>query len=228
MAEEKSLSYRQLSTDEGEVRFGEITKNNVKMAVMIRRIFPSAKFQTSQYIALQMSGALDGAIIASAPSLFTVLCGEEPIKTDSEGNFNVRNIAANAGTKSEGVGAYIRSENGDIILSAPNGRIRIVARDIDLIANGNGTDTGFVNVRANSAIDQDAPTVNTQAADSIGFAVERDLNLNVPGRFKVSCGSMKVVEGPDVSPVTSPLGSGSNTIFQTIEGIAKFFQSTIG
>ena len=225
MAEIESKSFRQLSTDEGEVRFGEVTKNNVKMAVMIRRLFPNANFQTSQYIALQMSGALDGAIINSAPSLFTVLCGEKPIKTDAEGNFNVRNITENAVAKSEGIGAYIRSENGDIVLSAPNGRIRIMARDIDLIANGNGTTTGYVNVRANSTIDQEAPTINTQAADAIGLAVERNLNLNVPGTFKVSCGNMKVVEGPDVSPVTSPLGSGSNTAEETIKGIVKLIKS---
>lgn len=227
MSEESCKSFRQLSTDEGEIRFGEVTKNNVKMAVMIRRIFPSSKFQTSHYIALQMSGALDGAIINSAPSLFTVLCGEKPIKTDSEGNFNVRNIAGNAGAKSEGVGAYIRSENGDIVLSAPNGRIRIMARDIDLISNGNGTDTGWINMRANSAIDSDAPTINMQATDAIGLGVERDLNLNVPGRFKVSCGSMKVVEGPDVSLVTSPLGSGANTVIQTIEGVTKLIKSIV-
>lgn len=225
MAEEKSPSYRQLSTDEGEIRFGDVTKNNVKMAVMIRRIFPNSNFQTSHYIALQMSGALDGAIINSAPSVFTVLCGEKPVKTDSEGNFNISNIAGNAGNKSEGIGAYIRSQNGDIVLSAPNGRIRIMARDIDLISSGNGTSTGYVNVRANTAIDCDAPSINMQAEDEIGLASERNLNLNVPGTYKISCGSFKVVEGPDVSITTGLLGSGSNSILQTAEGLAKLIQS---
>lgn len=225
MAEIESKSFRQLSTDEGEVRFGEVTKNNVKMAVMIRRLFPNANFQTSQYIALQMSGALDGAIINSAPSLFTVLCGEKPIKTDAEGNFNVRNVTENAGEKSEGIGAYIRSENGDIVLSAPNGRIRIMARDIDLIANGNGTTTGYVNVRANSTIDSDAPAINMQAADAIGLAAERTINVNVPGVYKMSCGFAKFVEGPDVSPITGLLGSGNLLPSDTLAGILKLIKS---
>lgn len=221
MPEQTCNSFRNISTDEAEVRFGDVMKNNAKMAIMIRRIFPNT-FRTSQYIALQMSGKLDGAIINSAPSLFTVLCGEKPVKIDSESGFGLSSVS---GDRSEGVGAYIRSENGDIILSAPNGRIRIVARDIDLIASGNGTDTGYINLRANSTIDQDAPTVNVQAADALGLGVERDLNLNVPGTYKITCGSMKVVEGPDVSPVTSPLGSGANTILQSIEGVMKLIES---
>ena len=224
MAETESKSFRKVCTEEGEVVFGDTCKNNVKMAVMIRRLFPNANFQTSHYIALQMSGALDGAIIASAPSVFTVLCGEKPVKVDSEGNFNISNTTGN---KSEGIGAYIRSENGDIVLSAPNGRVRIMARDIDLIAKGNGSTTGYVNVRANATIDSDAPTINMQAADAIGLAAERNLNVNVPGTYKVSCGNSKLVEGPDVSLTTGLLGSGSNTILQSAEGLLKLIQSIL-
>jgi hypothetical protein len=220
MSEPTINSFRQLSTEEGEIRFGDSTKNGVKMAVMIRRIFPSAKFQTSQYIALQMSGALDGAIIASAPSLFTVLCGEKPVKLDSQNDFGL-----NSKDKSEGVAAYIRAENGDIILSAPNGRIKLQARDIDLISTGNGDTTGFINMRANASLDVDSPTIAMQAADSIALGSERNLNLNASGRIKQSCGSFKLIEAPDVSIVTSPLGSGSNTILQTAEGLLKLIQS---
>ena len=41
-------SFQELTTDEGEIRFGEVTRNNVKMAVMIRRIFPHAQYKQSQ------------------------------------------------------------------------------------------------------------------------------------------------------------------------------------
>lgn len=220
MSEPQINSFRQLGTEEGEIRFGDSTKNSVKMACMIRRIFPSAKFQTSHYIGLQMSGALDGAIICSAPSLFTVLCGEKPVKLDSGSSFGL-----NSGDKSEAVAAYIRAENGDIILSAPNGRIRMQARDIDIISNGNGDSTGFINMRANAALDAESPTIAMQAADSIAIGSDRNVNINCTGSLKQSCGSLKVVETPDVSPITSPAGSGSNSILQTIEGIAKLIES---
>jgi hypothetical protein len=203
MSETKVSNYRPLGTDEGIIEFGDVMKNNAKMAVMIRRIFPST-FKTSQYIGLQMSGKLDGGIINSAPSVYTILCGEKPVADTA---------------------MFCRAENGDIILSAPKGRIRIMARDIDLIASGNGTDTGFVNLRANSAIDGEAPTVQMQAEDAVSLGSERDMNLNVPGEYKISCGNFKVVEAPDVSPITSPLGSGSNTPIQQLEGLVKLIQS---
>ena len=164
------------------------------MAVMIRRIFPHAQFSKSQYIALQMSGKLDGAIIASAPSCFTVLCGEKPLRVDDD----------------NAVGAYIRAENGDIILSAPNGRVTIMARDIDLISKGNGTDTGFINQVANSKITQNAPTIQLDAQDAISASSERDMNFNAPGELEISAGDVHITEVLDVSPVTSPLGSGGS------------------
>lgn len=203
MSEQNVTNYRPLGTDEGVIEFGDVMKNNAKMAVMIRRIFPST-FQRSQYIGLQMSGKLDGGIINSAPSVYTILCGEKPVNDTA---------------------MFCRAENGDIILSAPNGRIRIMARDIDLIASGNGTDTGFVNMRANSSIDAEAPTVQMQAEDAISLGSERDMNLNVPGEYKISTGNVKVVEAADVSPIASLLGSGSNTPDQQLEGLFKLIQS---
>ena len=204
-------SFQELSTDEGQVTLGEVTRNNVKMAVMIRRIFPHAQFTTSQYIALQMSGKLDGAIIASAPSCFTVLCGEKPLRVDDD----------------NAVGAYIRAENGDIILSAPNGRVTIMARDIDLISKGNGTDTGFINQVANSKITQNAPTIQLEAQDSFSASSERDMNFNAPGELEISAGDVHITEGPDVSPVTSPLGSGANDILRQAKGLLKLIESLL-
>jgi hypothetical protein len=202
---ESSYSFNHFSTTEGELRLGDVMKNNTKMAVMIRRIFPSS-FKRSQYIGMPMTGKMDGAIINSAPSTYQILCGEKPV---------------------DGVAFVAYAENGDMILGAPQGRIRIFAQDIDLIASGNGTNTGWINMQSNATIQTNAPNINLEAADALGFACERDLNLNVPGRFKVSCGSMKVVEGPDVSPVTSPFGNGANTILQQLEGLKKLIESIV-
>lgn len=203
MAETKSYSFNNFSTTEGEVRLGDVMKNDTKMAVMIRRIFPHS-FSNSQYIGLVMNGKLDGSIINSAPSTYQVYCGEKPV---------------------DGVAGFIHAENGDLILHAPSGRIRLIAKDIDLYASGNGTSTGWINMNANATIDIDAPNVNMQAADALGFACERDLNLNVPGEFKVSCGNFKLIESADVSPTTNPLGSGSNTVVQTLDGLIKLIKS---
>jgi len=201
--EPSSHAYNRFGTTEGEVRFGDVMEKGTKMSVMIRRIFPS-RFSSSHYIGLVQSGKLDGSIINRAPATYQVICGEEPV---------------------DGIAGFFHAENGDLILSAPNGRIRIIARDIDLYASGNGTTTGWINLNANSTIDSEAPTVQFQAQDALSVGSERDVNINVPGECKISCGNYKVVESPDVSPITSPFGSGANTILQTIEGIKKLIES---
>ena len=206
MAQEICTDYNRFGNTTGEVVLDTVDKRNNKMAVMIRRIFPST-FKRAQYIGLQMSGELDGAINVSAPSVFNVRCGEKPV---------------------DGVSAITYAENGDIILFAPRGRIRILARDIDLISTGNGADTGFVNIHSNSAIDMRTGEVKMNASDRIGMASETKINLNTTGEVKVSSGGFKVVEAPDVSPIASLLGSGSNTPIQFAQGLAKLIQSILG
>ena len=190
----------------GAVVFDTVDQRKNKMAVVIKRIFPAPQFRRSQYIGLHMDKELDGSISVSAPACYNVRCGEQPVN---------------------GVSAITYAENGDIILFAPRGRVRIMAKDIDLIAEGNGADTGFVNIHSNSTIDMNTGEVRMVASDAIGIAAERNLNLNSDARCKVSCGSFKVVESPDVSPVTSLLGSGANSPLQTLEGLKKLLQSIL-
>ena len=125
------FDFNRVGNTVGEINFEAVDERDNKMAVMIRRIFPST-FRRSQYIGLQMNGKLDGSINISAPACYNVRCGERPVND---------------------VSAITYAENGDIILFAPRGRVRIVARDIDLIAEGNGDDTGFVNIQSNSVVD---------------------------------------------------------------------------
>ncbi len=205
MAENKCSSFNEIGTTEGKVQFGNVMKNDTKMSVMIRRIFPS-RFENSQYIGLIQDGRLDGSIINSAPATYQVICGESPV---------------------DGIAGYFLAENGDLILHAPNGRVRIIAKDIDLYASGNGTKTGFINLNANAAIEAEAPTVQLEAQDTMAIGSERDVNINVPGDCKISAGNFKLVETPDVSPITSPLGSGANTILQSIDGFKKLLKSIL-
>ena len=204
MAQEICTDYNRFGNTTGEVVLDTVDKRNNKMAVMIRRIFPST-FKRAQYIGLQMSGELDGAINVSAPSVFNVRCGEKPV---------------------DGVSAITYAENGDIILFAPRGRIRIMARDIDLISTGNGADTGFVNIHSNSAIDMRTGEMKMNATDRIGIAAETKVNLNSTGEVKISSGDFKVVEAPDVA--FNILGSGTMTIVQFAEGLFKLINSIGG
>ena len=204
MAAAKSVDFKRVGTTTGEVLFDQVDSQNNKQAVMIRRIFPNPGFRRSQYIGLQMSGALNGSINVSAPACYNVRCGEKPV---------------------DGIAGVTYAENGDLILYAPRGRIRIVASDIDLIAEGNGDTTGFINIHSNAAIDMDTAEMSIQADDSVGIAAERSVNINCMQKVGVNAANFKVVEAADVSVI---FGSGSNTIFQTIEGVKKLIESLVG
>ena len=124
-----------------------------------------------------------------------------------------------------GVSGVTYAENGDLILFAPRGRIRIVAKDIDLIAEGNGDDTGFVNIHSNAVIDMKTNELRAQTSDSIGMAAERKIDINCMQKIGLNAANVKVVESADVSIA---LGAGSNTIIQTIEGYKKLIESIVG
>lgn len=162
---------------------GDVMPNNSKMAVMIRRIFPT-QFKNSQYIGLQMGGELDGSVVVSAPKTFSVKCGEVPVGQTEKAN---------------GVASIIAAENGDIILHAPRGRIRIVSQDIDLVAQGDGSETGYVNVSANGGMVGDVNEFKMEAKGSCSMSGERGVDINSSGRVKIDCGSYKLIETPDVS-----------------------------
>jgi hypothetical protein len=50
------------------------------------------------------------------------------------------------------IGAMIHVENGDLVLKAPNGRIRLQAVDIDLRADGFNEKTGYINIESNNTV----------------------------------------------------------------------------
>ena len=194
--EVKTYRKNQFNTSEGGTYYGHSNENNAKMAVMLRRIFPSS-FQRAQWLGLQQGGALDGSILCSAPSTFQIRCGEAP----------VQDVA----------GAWL-AENGDIIIGAPKGRIRIFAQSIDLISTGDGDETGWVNILANKEINASAGGEIKMEAGS-AFSVEADtMDVNTTGKNEYNVGSFKVIEGGDAN--IEP-GTGNVTLEQAKKSLPK-------
>ena len=172
--EVKTYRKNQFNTSEGGSYYGHSMANNAKMAVQLRRIFPSP-FKRAQYIGLQQGGELDGSIICSAPATFQIACGEVPVQD---------------------VAGVWYAENGDINIHAPKGRIRLSAMSIDLIATGDGDKTGYVSVNANTKFNVEAGTVSFQSDDNFEVETEK-MQVNDPGLCEFHVGSYKLVEGGD-------------------------------
>ena len=201
--EVKTYRKNQFNTSEGGSYYGHSMANNAKMAVMLRRIFPSP-FKRAQYVGLQQGGALDGSVIVSAPSTFQIACGEAPVQD---------------------VAGVWYAENGDINIHAPRGRIRLSAMSIDLIATGTGTPpegTGYVSVNANTEFNVEAGNVVVNSDDNISLNSEV-MDTNVTGKCEYNVGSWKVIEGGDF--FTLP-GQGNITFDQWVKTMKKVIGAT--
>ena len=200
--EVKTYRKNQFNTSEGGTYYGHSNENNAKMAVMLRRIFPSP-FKRSQYIGLQQGGAKDGSILVSAPNTFEISCGEAPLND---------------------VAGVWYAENGDINIHAPKGRIRLSAMSIDLIAQGVGTPpegTGYVSVNANTEFNVEAGNVVVKSDDNISLNAEV-MDTNVTGKCEYNVGSFKVIEGGDFFSVP---GQGNITTQQFYDAMFKVIGS---
>ena len=197
--ETKTYRKNQFNTSEGGTYYGHSNANNAKMAVQLRRIFPSP-FKRAQYIGLQQGGELDGSIICSAPSTFQIACGEAPVQD---------------------VAGVWYAENGDINIHAPKGRIRLSAMSIDLISTGDGKETGYVSVNANTEFNVEAGNVVVNSDDNISLNAEV-MDTNVTGKCEYNVGSFKVIEGGDFFSVP---GQGNITLEQFYDAMFKVIGS---
>ncbi len=212
MAEQSTYKKQEFCTTEGGVYLGHCMTNNAKMAAGLRRIFPAYGYKRSQYIGLQQGGALDGGIVCSTPTVFQIACGEQPAFKD-KGN-----------PTDNGVAGVWHAENGDIIIGAPNGRIRMFAESIDLLVEGDGEKTGYVNITANGGLAASCNRIEMEADDNMSLEGHASLDLNTTGRLKESCGTLKCIQGADV--LKTP-GTGNLAIWTQLEEQTKLISALV-
>jgi hypothetical protein len=72
---------------------------------------------------------------------------------------------------------YIDAVNGDLVLNAKNGRVRILAENIDLIANGPDGTNGVITIDANEKVIVKAPTVDVRSKVSTKIFSEKTTEI---------------------------------------------------
>jgi hypothetical protein len=89
-------------------------------------------FNSIHYIHLDSTGAREGWTLCRNPGVFEIKCGDK-VSPDS-------------------TGIDIETLNGNINLTANNGRIILRAKDIDILANGEDLNRGHIKLEANQDI----------------------------------------------------------------------------
>ena len=190
-----------VGTTQGELKFGDVTLNNTKLSAVLRNSVSGNA--SDHYVGLAGEGKFKGSTFERSPSMHSIYCGTKPV---------------------DGQAFLLYAENGDIMIGAPTGRVRIWARDIDLIASGGSNDRGFVNIQGSSKDDVRAgKEINLTAATQIGMTAPRQISLSTGGLIKLA-GSVKFLTPASLS-VPPP---GTNTIKDTIEGYKKLINSLFG
>ena len=80
---------------------------------------------------------------------------------------------------------YYEAENGDIILTAPRGKIKIAAEAIEIIAKGSDGRTGVININADDKILLDAQTIDIQSKVSTKIFSEKTVDMIGKGIMNV-------------------------------------------
>ena len=201
MAETQSYQKNQFNTTEGGLFFGHVMKNNAKMAVALRAIFPS-NFTKGHFIGLQQTGKLRGSIINSAPAVYEIFCGEKPVN---------------------GQAGVWYAESGDIDIRAPRGKITLEANNIEIISTGSGNKTGHILLGADGKIHGFSDDIKWQAGDSIALQGDGSISSITTGKVETVAGSNvdREAEGVDVGLP----GGGAETALEWADTLARTLKS---
>ena len=174
MAELDTWNHLQFNNNEGGLFLSYTNKNGAKVAAALKRIFPNQGVSFSQSIELIMAGPMEGSIICQTPKVFSINCGELPSGRTKD---------------QDGIAGIWYAENGDIVLNAPNGTIRLLASNIELIADGNPVyDKGNVSCSASAAFNVGADKIE-MSADTAAIEGETKLQLQSSNQVEVSADS---------------------------------------
>ena len=92
-------------------------------------------------------------------------------------------IKCGADLDTEQDGIFFNAENGDIDIIASNGKIRMVADDIELVAVGSN-DQGNIKLNASENIIMDAKKINCTAKNLLRLATPNTCELVANGQMK--------------------------------------------
>lgn len=155
MSEKINYEAYRLGTKDGEIKFGHISGNEQIYSVYLNNYMTDSP----HYIAMVQTGEMDwqrDSTLCRSSGSFAVIAGDR----------------AKDGTPS----IDLTANSGDIILKAPNGRIRLSAKDIELVSSGDTGETGNIRLKANEKIVLDAgQIVDIHAKVSIKMVSDKDI-----------------------------------------------------
>ena len=175
MSQKENKHPFQAGTEHGYISFGEVnTYSNEIDACKIQ----SGPDGGRHYIRMQETGSKEdgskGSTHIVCPGALTALTGKD-IVNYPPGSDTPRDLPA----------IYYEAENGDIVLTAPRGKIKIAAEAIEIVAKGSDGRTGVININADDKILLDAQTIDIQSKVSTKIFSEKTVDMIGKGIMNV-------------------------------------------
>ena len=175
MSKKENLHPYVAGTEHGTLSFGKVNAEANEISACLLESGPDGG---RHYIKMQETGSKEdgskGSTNIVCPGTLTALTGKD-IVNYPPGSDTPRDIPA----------IFYEAENGDIILTAPRGKIKIAAEAIEIIAKGSDGRTGVVNINADDKILLDAQTIDIQSKVSTKIFSEKTIDMIGKGIMNV-------------------------------------------
>ena len=162
-------------TEHGYISFGEVNTYANEIEACKLQSGPDGG---RHYITMQETGDKEmgskGSTSIVCPGTLTALTGKD-IVNYPEGSDTPRDIPA----------IFYEAENGDIVLTAPRGKIKIAAEAIEIIAKGSDGRTGVININADDKIILDSQIIDLQSKVSTKIFSEKTVDMIGKGIMNV-------------------------------------------
>lgn len=175
MGQRINYHFNRIGNDHGEIRFGHIHDDNNISGFMVR----TGEDGGRHYMTMDSSGDVNlgrkGSTINVCPGSFSVKAGKDVAK--------------------ETPAIYYLAENGDVHIGAPNGRIKIYAQNIELIAQGSDGQNGVINIDANEKVIIKAPQIDINSKVSTKIFSEKTVECIGKGILNIYGGLIDCADG---------------------------------
>ena len=166
MSKKENFHPYYIGTEHGQLSFGHVRDSNEIAACMLQ----SGPDGGRHYIVMEETGSAEegtkGSTKSICPGTFTVKSGKD-IVNYPDGKDEPRNIPA----------IWYEAENGDIIIKAPRGRIKLEAESIELTAKGFDGRTGNILLDADDKIALNAQIVDVKSRVSTKIFSESTVDM---------------------------------------------------
>lgn len=175
MAKKENLHPYSAGTEHGTISFGKVNTESNEIAACLLESGPDGG---RHYVKMQETGSKEdgskGSTKIICPGTLSGIAGKD-IVNYPPGAEQPRDIPA----------IYYEAVHGDIILTAPRGKVKIAAEAIELVATGTDGRTGVINLNSDDKINLRSQTIDINGTVSTKLFSEKTVEIIGKGIMNV-------------------------------------------